>query len=62
MWDILLAFQDTSVNEHISSQGNITGLTTIVKYQPLDFVYKLSVMTDPTVITKSQNSSKEGGK
>ncbi len=56
LWDILLAFQGSSVNEQVvSSQDNTTHLfpfmtAALVNERPLNFVYKLAMMTDPTVI------------
>ena len=57
LWDILLAFQGSSVSEQLSSQDNITGLfplmtAAVVKDQPLDLVYKLAMVVDPIVFTK----------
>lgn len=56
LWDILLSFQGTSsLNEQLSSQDYITGLfpfmtVAVVNNQPLELVYNLAMMTDPTVI------------
>ncbi len=59
LWDILLAFQGLSGNEQLSSQDDITGLipfmtAAVVKNQPLEFVYKMAMMADPTLIKKER--------
>lgn len=67
LWDILLAFQGTSIIAELNKQDIVTELypfmtAAVANGRSLDFVYKIAMVGDPTILNKKQDIMGRGSR